>query len=204
MKSLFSKTCDDAAFQQEWLNRHGVCAVSVGDTLTMPDLSPFVHPTSWRVVVRAAEMHVWGQHALKRRMDTSEYMAYLYTKSSDVDVIHRVLRSAKLTYVEDVHGDMTFENCLVVGDDVLFIDPGHARGMKCRELDEGKILQSVMGWEHIRRGLPCPYDIGFPFSAATLAFFLSHMIRLIAHPEKHTPEAIDWARSMADWARRLL
>jgi hypothetical protein len=73
-------------------------------------------------------------------------LRHLLALDLPVDVVPRARRP--------IHGDMTLENILYneVSDDVKLIDPAGARHVDARELDVGKLFQSLLGDYELLKG----------------------------------------------------
>ena len=158
------------------------------------------HPKMISSKIVDAAQDLW--HCGRERLSTDPafYTQYVL-KRSDHPTVKRaceMIMETELTKVGMCHGDMTFENIILKEDgSVCFIDPGHARGCPCEEIDRGKLLQSVLGWEAVRR----KHWVGAPLFAAVLelrrfkpidfAFGATHIARLLVH---HDGQAIRrWA-----------
>lgn len=113
-------------------------------------------------------------------------------QEKDYKWIWDTIMEADLTPVAYCHGDMTLENCIDTGGDgIVFIDPGYPRGLNCREIDQAKLLQSLRGW-HELKGYPKPISI-YNWRPIHFALYVTHLIRLLCHPELHTEVLLAWA-----------
>lgn len=123
------------------------------------------------------------------------------------------MREITFTPVASCHGDLTLENVVCrrkVAEntgiemlDFVFIDPGHPRGLPCREMDEAKIMQSLE--EHSNRNVANgtfePIQRGtFDWYNEKLAslphrvLLASHYLRLLRHAKKHPQWRVEHAR----------
>lgn len=133
-----------------------------------------------------AEENLWGvqKRGVIPRETKQNYCDYFLARV-DNDCTQRaagIILQSGVEYCASVHGDFTLENIIVQRDGSFqLIDPGEPHGMCCRELDEGKLLQSVyMQWE--RRGWQSQ-TLTLPNWASKLsvAFLASHWARLTPH-----------------------
>ncbi len=131
------------------------------------------------------------------------YTNYVYSKALERNLVNHELRSAlalignaRLQQVVNPHGDFTLENVLVNEQETIFIDPGFCRGMECRENDEAKMLQSTYAKWDIINGTSGAIDLCAPFDRTPIhaAFLLCHMVRLLAHTDRHPLEVLRKAR----------
>lgn len=125
-------------------------------------------------------------------LEVNRYLEYVSNKLNILGLPDRVfymeqIRSCvtvnTLTPVNNVHGDLTFENVIINPDtkQVTFIDLGVVRGcLYAKEIDEAKVLQSVLGWKNTGVFRPDRY-----FRRVHFALCLSHMARLLANASKH-------------------
>lgn len=153
------------------------------------------HPTKVGPMVYAALERLWGP-AVKCKVDT--YLDYMKTRmpAADHELVSSYIVPDKLNGVQAVVGDCTFENIVINDGKVYFIDPGHARGLHCRELDIAKTIQSLRGWEHLKRPkvFPMRKPITFEnYSSASLAIYITHLYRLLKHA--HPKQCHEWALS---------
>ena len=131
------------------------------------------HNTSWQHI-RSMMQHIYKPAPITREQ-RERYFAYVHSLWP-CSVLEPILTD-ELTGCEVIHGDLTFSN--VIGH--VFIDPGHDRGLPCRELDEAKLMQSIDGWEHVYRGWPqVKYD-SFPARRIHWVLLLTHYIRMLRH-----------------------
>lgn len=81
-----------------------------------------------------------------------------------------------------IHGDPTFANCMLRGEQLILIDPVPARVMlpSTKYLDYGKLLQSAAGWEHL-------LDSRYSKDMSRIDFVLSYL-----NPANHR-KALFWA-----------
>lgn len=170
------KRLDDVTYQYDWLEDSGVAC----DPLSVAAL---------------AAKHLWkervppGQRGIEARL---AYAGYIGARSSDRHLQLFLKHTQSLRWCVQVHGDLTLENVI----DYRFIDPGEPRGMVCIENDLGKLMQSVSGWESIKRGWSVQAYDDFRLvhcSPAVYAFEMSHWIRLSKHPELHNANVINHA-----------
>jgi len=109
-----------------------------------------------------------------------------------------------------VHGDPTFSNVMVTleGEKLRFIDPIRPVGKVAwlPEVDIGKMLQSVVGWEHVMFGWAMPGDaclnvLRDKFSEELLhkaVFWLMiHALRIIPYASGRSEIALEWASHVA-------
>jgi len=153
----------------------------------------------WKLICRPSVMR---PEEKLRILCTAEYRlyiierAYLTFQGDNLARIRDALivwcnEARKFVYTEFIHGDFTLENIIIDQEwDVVYIDPGVDRGLTVIEMDESKMLQSIITqWEHIHRDrLPCRVPPPFEVLPEHIVLLLSHWIRLLAHPEKHSEE----------------
>lgn len=207
---LFKKRCpvEETAHQMLWYMHvspaHKPERIQACDGgIEMEQITPWVEPllsTVWKT----AKNVLWLRDESKK-LCPSTYVAYVqerlkltplsdYNKLACIFLLNKLgLQDATtLTPVHCVHGDLTMENVYQRYDtlNVGFIDPGHVRWLPCQELDEAKLLQSAEGWKSF-----CMGGDELPFTPTRLhhLLLLSHYIRLLAHPEKHTGYWLEWA-----------
>lgn len=141
------------------------------------------HNRRWEDVWVLARAAFWSgvEKKLINRIDYVDYVMSLVEDAGLVlDKIHNALRPIlidPLTPVRLCHGDCTFAN--VIGG--TFIDPGHDRGLPCRELDESKMMQSLDGFDEIFREWEPEASVIFPARRVHFALLLSHYVRMLRH-----------------------
>lgn len=163
--------------------------------------SPAIHIKD---VYKTAVEYLWGDGtespllSHKDRINYVDYACHRLTEAVGSTPIVRRLENCmvrfmvngRLTPAHIVHGDMTLENMVERPDgSIVFIDPGVTHGLNCRELDEAKLCQSILGhWESIKHDTPRMYNLTclpFVHRPEHLALEASHWARLLAHPELH-------------------
>lgn len=159
-------------------------------------------------VVVAAQAYLWGTHFLDlegiQGPARAKYIAYLQERTRQTTdffddlwrhklsalwiELHKVL----LTPVRECHGDLTIANCVFDRDfnRVIFLDPGHVRGLKCREMDTSKLYMSADGWDEMCGFNHVDPDIQAP-TKAELILLASHYLRALFH--SHPKRAIEFA-----------
>jgi hypothetical protein len=139
-----------------------------------------------------------------------------------------MLACSTFTPVASCHGDLTLENVVWVrmapetpieymmyqmdwqfltGEKGLppegrfvFLDPGHSRGLPCRENDEAKLLQALEELDEGHwRDKPCSGEIAhwYVTKMASLphrVLLASHFLRLLRHAAKHKSWRVEHAR----------
>ena len=202
------KECNDAAFQADWLKKlpeeHRPANIQMeGDNKFSYDYVKGVEPTDWRTVHETAEKVLWcGEGALP--VDAAGYCEYVAHKCEALELpASRILTiiekltvdAVAVTHVPRCHGDLTLSNTLIntrTGK-VIFIDPGHPRGLPCREMDESKILQSIDGWDVVRHHLGQPLQFPkMPTDRIHWLLLFTHYVRLLHH--EHPRAALSFAR----------
>lgn len=154
------------------------------------------------------EKNVWfpdGKHVEPLdKTDSIDYANYV------ADVAHNLridIPRALSTIVHEVptpvyvaHGDLTFENILLrYSNEVILIDPGDTHGYRCLELEHGKLMQSMLAnWEFLKglRYNTCQIPLPFKPTKLDKAVYISHLVRLCAHPEKHSEMVINKIKSI--------
>lgn len=94
--------------------------------------------------------------------------------------------SSTFTPVNMIHGDPTFSNIIIkyTTGKAELIDPGHHRGLCCKELDEAKVLQSYDGFERVCRRIQRPDDLDIPDCISQpvhWVMLITHYVRLLRH-----------------------
>lgn len=219
-----TKWCEDAEHQFEWLSQLPNCLrpQHLARATPFPPLRgyhyDYVDGTPCRRWWRVMEVmqHVWAcdsEAALS--IDVEGYKNYIKTIVSreikNTDKLRQILERIKLdrlTPVHRCHGDLTLQNVLYVPryDGLCIIDPGHCRGLPCRELDESKILQSLLGWD-IACDLPPPEGNSlctFPTRDIHRVLLLTHLIRILPHERKHPAKAMRWVRRQIEYLMEAL
>lgn len=205
---MFHKTCDDAKFQYDWLcdlpSAHRPSILKYDGTLNKLSMEHLnlLQPVHWRNVWATARTVLWAANSDQLPCQIGEYIQYCSRrlnclKSSErkwAEMAILELVKHRLTPVAKVHGDLTLENCFEVnGCQILFIDPGHTRGLNCKEIDEAKILQSLDGWSWHRHQRILEPDALSTFSPRRVHWCLlvTHYLRILRH--EHPALALDFA-----------
>jgi hypothetical protein len=145
-----------------------------------------------------AERVLWNTGGqILANIDKWQYGNYVLEKAlqlelhrDQIDTVVLALRlivDSPLRRARMCHGDFTMENVIFSDDDPVLIDPGHPRGVPCKELDEAKMLQSLLCKWDIMNGSTAAYWLKPPFEPQPIhmAFLITHWIRLLNHPERH-------------------
>lgn len=160
-----------------------------------------IHPRDWETVAGWAQETLWGMQVrpggstpvAPPPVDPAEYMDYVEERAAAAERlglrlprltgILNVLGRSQYTPVRTCHGDLTLKNCVVSIDGrFTFLDPGHSRGLPCREIDEAKIMQSLDGFDVVYRGHDAPTLVPrFPARPVHWALLATHYIRLMTH-----------------------
>ena len=154
------------------------------------------------LIYETAQQALWTQkHPRPICMDA--YIVYLEWKCGYVPPIIKdilLTQERALTPVDICHGDLTLENVVMDQGRPIFIDAGASHGVECREMDEAKMLQSILTkWEYLKHSESRDWDwlrkAQTPFGVRDvhLALLATHWMRLAAHPEKHSPHLIHTA-----------
>lgn len=121
----------------------------------------------------------------------------------DAEWAMKTLRSYAntLTPVRQVHGDASQSNFVhTYGDNprVVMIDPGHHRGLCVKELDEAKLLQSLLGFEYVYRHFHMPHYVLLPFEVTRchIALLVTHLLRLLRHVGKNCAKSTHFAKQL--------
>jgi hypothetical protein len=209
---IVKKIANDAHHQFKWLDHlpiecrpPGLCAshsrrhciscyqydLIIGDQPTPDEL--------WTTLCR----HVWEDKRFSEMtIDRKEYHLYCVNKVHELGFKNRqVMRAldlitagSELTPVRRCHGDPMICNAKKtrVGQ-IILLDPGHHRGLPCREIDEAKIMMSIDGWDQVRYGdPPSPWCSKIEVRKIHLVLLMTHYIRLLLHP--HIQPAHRFAR----------
>lgn len=158
-----------------------------------------VHPTNGAEMHRFMVQALWGSLLPNcMELDRTAYVSYVTDRARQAttvtgdkffnrDDMRRIMRALEfviddeLTCVSDYHGDCTNHNVLKTPSGrMILIDPGEARGLPCREIDEAKMLQSYEGFCEMYRGTPRLRWTVSP-SRIQLVLLMSHYIRLLHH-----------------------
>lgn len=143
-------------------------------------------------VHRAAE-HIWGSGSGVVPA-IGDFLTYLERKVPDarkVWIDRLIAHRNKLRPAEQVQGDMTLENIVIrPNGQPVFIDPSPPRGLVARQVDEAKMLQSLLTeWEWHKREWKLfstsVWRAPFPVSPLHIVLLALHWIRLLRHLEKH-------------------
>ena len=171
-----------------------------------------ITPFEWKVVWDWSEEYIWhlSPHVpLGDGFDVERYASYMlsvlcYTEIKiDIDKLLKIIEEADYTPVWKCHGDLTLKNCVqTVTGEIIYLDPGNARGLPCREQDESKILQSLDGFDCVYRGHMLP--AGWPRMEVRKihwALLVCHYLRLLRHVT-HEP-SLQFARhrikTISEW-----
>jgi len=191
-----SKYGDDARRQCEWLQQlpgrnrpSGIAISQAGCSYNFVEGRP---PTSWAIVRASAYNAIWKQSGPMLDRDRPAYLDYSRQAMRDTmdqgyhPQIERALSYILVDYLHPVaacHGDLTFANCIQTRDDtIVFIDPGHHRGLPCEELDTAKILQSLDGFGVVYRGWAQPQAFPkMPTRRIHWVLLMTHYLRLLRH-----------------------
>lgn len=219
MKCL--KQGPDARHQYEWWQRvvpdvrpDGVRFDHERETLEY-DFVEGVVPQDWQLVHQWAAQCLWQPATCAGDgVDPHAYIKYVEDRAGEAErrgfrlppmtTIFDVLGRARYTPARLCHGDLTLKNCvLTVEGRLVFLDPGHDRGLRCVELDESKLMQSLDGFDVIYRGHPQPPAVpklrAQPVHWALLA---THYVRLLLHVRWQP--ALDFAVGRVHDIARLL
>lgn len=153
------------------------------------------YPTDLAACHESLRRHVWDSSTPASVLNVGMFITHVLNAASRCDVQDMMNMAYKVcsktleyashaTPVHDVHGDATLENTVQTCSGIVFLDPGHDRGMPCRELDESKMMQSLLGYDHIKHQHPVwPKETKTPFEVKPLHYALlcTHLIRLIPH-----------------------
>jgi hypothetical protein len=192
---------DPSRSQFNWLNKvQGVAPSGLqyhySDEFSY-DMAIGQHPTPTQLY-DGLNMHVWPMGELLL-FDRYAYITYCQTKGPLPSWVIREIETAELTPVGNCHGDATCKNAIwdVHQDRLVLFDPGNARGLPCREIDEAKILQSMDGFdEYWLDHPPIPYQRPFKIRRIHLALLYTHYLRILAHDDLQQPHvAHEFARS---------
>ncbi len=195
MSITVTKCCEDAPHQFTSLMRlpeeirPPKLAMPTESCLTY-ELVHGSHPTRIAPVWDAANRSIWAWADKPEEIDREKYLRYVYgvSKTEGVSMPSRLAESIRqdlVTLVGHVHGDLTLHNVIERSgsQQLIFIDPGHAHGMACRELDEAKLLQTLDGFCLLYRG--CRVDPGerLPVAVRRIhwALLWTHYVRLLRH-----------------------
>lgn len=226
------KRCDYATtvHQMNWYDEHhssispaNVTICSDGFRYDYVEGECPVRPDRVPELIRFCEKSLWYTDS-PGPLDRSAYLRYLATVAAKLDErehqfmgrYYRLreffvkIHDVQLTPVASVHGDLTLENVVYTGQNMLlnipprfvFIDPGYDRGLPCRELDEAKIMQSLdemtntSVWVAPHTGTVQSYEwlqekLKSPAHRLLLA---SHYLRLLRHAAKHPAWRVEHAR----------
>lgn len=183
--TLRRKECQDAFDQFSWLVQlpeqlRATNLRILHSTAYTYDEIEGDHPHHWNVMwCRALDFWYNGKDRLD--IDRTAYVNYINSIMPGLPIDEIMV--AELTPVAMCHGDFTRGNFLVDKNGVTkIIDPGHHRGLPCRELDEAKMMQSMDGWECITHGLP-PMNVWPLFNARKIHYvlLLTHYARITRH-----------------------
>lgn len=112
-----------------------------------------------------------------------------------IPILQKLIKSEVLTPTNFIHGDLTLEN-IVKAKELILLDPSPPRYLICKELDEAKLLQSILtGWEVIKRKWELQIiEPPFVIRPCHIGLLLSHWIRLYVHQDLHKPKIIKAAK----------
>lgn len=160
-------------------------------------------------VIDVLETHVWPRPYPVNWDWRKEFVAWAKNQHHDTLPMLRELYPPGVKSVHHyIHGDPTLSNVVYTRHGrVQLIDPiaptGKVPGL--REVDIGKLLQSVIGWEHLMYGWPppAPYvmtGVAHRFTDEELrraVFWLGvHALRILPYADKR-PHAKRWALAVA-------
>lgn len=148
------------------------------------------HNNNWKILLRDF-LKQWRQHAIIEILDD------LY-KEDEAPVL--------------IHGDPTLANVMYREKQLLLIDPVTPRGKipSLREVDYGKMLQSVLGWEAAFLKLPYKLDRlldpvlqEIPVALHEKAWFWGavNIIRLFPRAQKR-PDIVSWGKARINFCWR--
>lgn len=209
------KTCSDALYQLRWLRAlPSECRPSKLDIGLYPNEYSYDmllgESPSISDVWLTLRQYVWSRGAYLG-IARVEYVNYCNEAAKDLPhptlrTIFDELLTAKLTSVSRCHGDATVSNAIREHDSrrIVLLDPGHARGLPCRELDESKLMQSMDGWGYARYGKKSCGGEPHPWKMKRIHYvlLLTHYVRLLKH--NHPRNALTFARKRIDELVELL
>ena len=184
--SNVSQTGPDS-YDYKWV--HGEEASSFTHVKGLLEMMPRV---VWGRDARSSSLLVKGREQyIQYVMAKVRYMFGSGTWGVIEDILVKGILHSGLSWARQVHGDLTMENVIVKpdGGEIVLIDPGHPRGLCCEELDISKLMQSVTThWEMAKgkRVHRIAFDNTWKIKPSTLALLLSHWVRILSHPEKHS------------------
>ena len=162
--------------QAEWLKQFDspniVKVLEVtADGYTMPYLEPTLQiPPDYLAgrIIAVLSRDVWQKQSMMT-FKPSLFREYVHRfGNTDLDdftvkMLPQILRQE---FVE-THGDPTFENALSLDGELVLVDPlpdpvQDGRMPSVRAVDLGKILQSALGYEAVKRGLLSSYILDLP------------------------------------------
>lgn len=141
------------------------------------------------------ENFVWNEGCPDQHSDHRIH-GLIYLKTIGYPLIEEIANNNSLYTTKQclVHGDLTLENILLDPYDLpILLDPGMHRGFSFKEIDEAKLLQSILVlWERVKRGFNYPL-LKAPFKITDLHLSLLdvHLFRAIRHSELHSSDVID-------------
>lgn len=147
---------------------------------------------------------LWGGEAL-RFVDTQRAAYQVYVGDLDVPLwlrtVCRVMydRTAHVKghSADEVHGDATLQNIVHAGDDAWWIDPNPRHVPLERELDLGKLLQSLYGYDRdatpaLKNGFAPLFDKYHETEELQIYYLLTHLARLW----RYQPDRQAWVREV--------
>lgn len=102
------------------------------------------------------------------------------------------------------HGDPAMGNVLMRGGQLIIGDPAPRTYLpECAEVDQGKILQSILGWESVAYGTPAPvWEVpAFPKRAAFWCLVSIMRIQWRERRGKERPHVLEWCEHITTGLR---
>jgi len=154
--------------------------------------------TDLRTVYNLCKLYFWYPKVYteqEKKQQIKDYLIYCYEKITGVELsfLRSMIKTNYLSFTNIIHGDLTIENIIKTNDKkIIFIDPSPPHFLCCKELDESKLLQSILtGWEVIKRKWEfILIDPPFEIRPVHIGLLLTHWIRLYAHKDFHKIEII--------------
>lgn len=158
-----------------------------------------LNSTDLLIIKNICSKYIWSHtddiDLATKETNIHNYMVYCYTREPELMpyILKDMVTVDQLNFTKYIHGDLTVENIIKTeAGSLILIDPSPPRNLSCIELDESKLLQSILtGWEAVKRldkfvAIEPPFNI----RPVHIALLLTHWIRLYAHPEMHTDSII--------------